>query len=134
MKNTAKRIILLSAINQEIECYPTFTKHLEEGETFETMSDGELDDYIINHESFGALEDIRESGMTTNIIANGSSYYEVDFVARKFDGVWIGWEYYYGGGKHANPSGAIDWTGTAIFLDVIEKEVTTIQQTFSKVK
>ncbi len=58
--------------------------------------------------------------------------YEPDSVAAKaLDGSWIGWTYWHGGGKHSNPE-EIDWVEYAYDLSCTEKEVVTIERTFTK--
>lgn len=80
-----------------------------------------------------ALCEIRHTGEEINLSAkNYSRHYEVDCVAAKFDDVWIAWDYYYGGGKHADPD-AIDWIPDAEILNLDkEEEVVTVVRTFSR--
>lgn len=62
----------------------------------------------------------------------GLSYYEKKSVAAQMpDGSWVGWIYWYGGGKHSEPE-AIDWMGDAYEVTVEEKPVQIIQRTFSR--
>jgi hypothetical protein len=60
-----------------------------------------------------------------------SRHYEYDLVIAKLeDGTWVGWLYYYGGGKHGDP-GSIEWLEHAQILDVVsEKRVTTTVREF----
>jgi len=45
---------------------------------------------------------------------------------------YIGWTYWYGGGKHGNPE-EIEWVSDAYFLNLEkEEEITIIKRTFSK--
>ncbi len=68
----------------------------------------------------------------TDIPAPGSRHYESKSVAMKTaDGQWIGWTYWYGGGKHGEP-GAVPWMEDAYLLDVIEEQKTVTVRTFEK--
>ena len=49
------------------------------------------------------------------------------------DGTWVGWTYWYGGGKYAEPS-AIPWLDYAYALSCEEKQVTITQRTFTKIE
>ena len=60
-------------------------------------------------------------------------HYESKSVATQLNGpIWIGWTYWYGGGKHSNPS-EIEWMDGAYYLGVEEEEKTVTVQTFTKV-
>lgn len=68
-----------------------------------------------------ALEEVRCSGEETGLPADGSRNYEVTAVAKNLpDGTWVGWSYYYGGGKHSNP-GAIPWMEDAYTVTAHEE-------------
>ena len=81
--------------------------------------------------------ELRQGEIKTNIGGEYSRHYESKSVAmhlKDFDGFtgYIGWTYWYGGGKHGYPS-EIDWISDAYFLDLIdEKEVVTVVRTFKK--
>ena len=71
-------------------------------------------------------------GMETNLHPKTSSrHYEIDVCAMKCDGVWVAWDYYYGGGKHGEPE-AFDWISNARIVKCTEKEVTEIEYTFEE--
>ena len=93
-------------------------------ELFEQSNDKwQLQDYI---------SEFRCSGEETEIPAPHSRHYESGSVARKLsDGSWVGWIYWYGGGKHGEPE-AIDWMGEAYDLTVTEKEQLVVVRTFEK--
>lgn len=82
--------------------------------------------------------EFREGQQETDIEAahpfeRGLTYYEKKSVAAQMpDGSWVGWIYWYGGGKHSEPE-AIDWMEHAYDVTVEEKPVTIIQRTFTKV-
>jgi len=60
----------------------------------------------------------------------GRRHYESKAVAMKMpDGSWIGWTYWYGGGKHGEPE-AIDWMNEAYDVDCHEEEKVVVVQTF----
>lgn len=68
----------------------------------------------------------------THPFERGLTYYEKKSVAAQMpDGSWVGWIYWYGGGKHSEPE-AIDWMSDAYFVNVEEKPVQVIQRTFSR--
>lgn len=64
---------------------------------------------------------------TPDIKTEHSRHYETKAVAAKMpDGSWVGWTFWYGGGKHGNPE-EIDWMSEAWDLKVVgEKVVTTL--------
>ncbi|PHM37148.1 hypothetical protein [Xenorhabdus innexi] len=84
---------------------------------------------------FDLLDQIRGGTIETNIDAPLSRHYETKSVASKTpDGAWVGWTYWYGGGKHSDPE-EIDWIEDAYFLKVTkEEEVLTVIRTFEKVE
>ena len=79
-----------------------------------------------------ARSDFREGEEETKIQAEWSRHYETKSVAAKmFDGSWVGWTYWYGGGKHGEPE-AMDWMGNAYDLGCEEKEELVINRYFTK--
>ena len=79
-----------------------------------------------------AIEEFRSGQVETpEIKCEWSRNYESKAVAAKMpDGSWVGWTYWYGGGKHGEPE-SIDWMSEAYELTVTgEKVVTTL--TFEK--
>jgi len=77
------------------------------------------------------LTDMREGQEETKVPCDWSRHYESKSVAANIDGVWIGWTYWYGGGKHGEP-GAVPWMEEAYFLDVKEEEKLVTIRTFTK--
>lgn len=68
-----------------------------------------------------AREEVRGGEEETRLRAPSSRNYESKSVAAlASDGSWIGWTYWYGGGKHAEPE-AIDWIEDAYDLAVTEE-------------
>ncbi|MGH1372938.1 MAG: hypothetical protein ACRBBW_12935 [Cellvibrionaceae bacterium] len=79
-----------------------------------------------------ALNEIREGEVETNISCDYSRHYESKSVAAKMpDDSWIGWTYWYGGGKHAEPE-AIDWMSSAYKLECEEEKQTIVVRKFWK--
>lgn len=88
----------------------------------------EGDDYELQD----AREEVRGGEVETSIKREWSRHYESKSVAAKMpDGSWVGWTYWYGGGKHGEPE-AIDWMEDAYDLDVTEEEKVVTVRTFSK--
>lgn len=83
-------------------------------------------------ELYDYVYEFREGEVQTNIEADYSRHYESYSVAAKSpDGSWVGWTYWYGGGKHGEPE-SIDWMEYAYDLDCVEEEKLVVVQTFSK--
>lgn len=60
-----------------------------------------------------------------------SRHYDCKEVAYQCtDGTWIGWTYWYGGGKHGEPN-AIDWINDAYFVECVEEEKLVVVRSFS---
>ena len=79
------------------------------------------------------LYEFREGEVETGIPSkNYSRHYECHEVASQMvDGSWVGWTYWYGGGKHGEPE-AVDWIDSAYNLDCVEEEKVMVVRTFSK--
>ncbi|MNQ94303.1 hypothetical protein D3C85_1098150 [compost metagenome] len=74
--------------------------------------------------------EFREGEVETNVEAPYSRHYESKSVAAQLpNGEWVGWTYWYGGGKHGDPE-AIDWIEYAYDLDVTEEEKMVVVRTF----
>lgn len=85
----------------------------------------------------GAAQDIeyefRSGEVETGLPTQYSRHYESKEVAAKLiDGGWVGWTYWYGGGKHGNPE-EIEWMGGAYALDCVEEQKMVTVRTFTKV-
>ncbi len=97
-----------------------------------------IDDKYSGEEGKDSLWDaeyeIREGEVVTDIPCESSRHYESKSVAAKCpDGVWVGWTYWYGGGKHGEPE-AMDWIGEAYLLNCEEREEVVTVREFIKVK
>lgn len=79
---------------------------------------------------YDAIEEVRCSGEDTGFPTEWSRNYESTAVAKELpDGTWVGWTYYYGGGKHSEP-GSIPWMEDA--YNVTSHEETRVVRVFSK--
>ena len=79
-----------------------------------------------------AKSEIRSSGVETKLKCDWSRHYESKAVAMQFpDGSWVGWTYWYGGGKHGEPN-SIDWMDYAYDVLCSEEQKVVTVQTFSK--
>ena len=118
-------ILLKAAVFKDIEPITvSITKDNIDTLYDENDSDWQLQD---------ARNDLRCSGQYTHLPSPPSRHYESDSVAAKMpDGSWVGWTYWYGGGKHGEPD-SIDWIEDAYDLKCIEKEQLVVVRTFEKV-
>lgn len=98
---------------------------LNEIENEHIKFEGHLTDEIVGDlfdQCDEAINEFREGQVETNITPDWSRHYESKSVATKLrDGSWVGWTYWYGGGKHGNPE-EIPWMGDAYELDVVEEQ------------
>lgn len=85
-------------------------------------------------EMFDAECEIREGQIETNIEPDTSRHYESKSVAMQFpDGSWVGWTYWYGGGKHGQPE-SIPWMDAAYDLKCTEREEMVVVRDWCKVE
>jgi len=73
----------------------------------------ELYDSLVNADGhWDAQEEVRNSGEKVDVpCTEYSRHYECDSVAAQMpDGSWVGWTYWYGGGKHSEQVQLIGWT------------------------
>lgn len=76
--------------------------------------------------------EMREGEVETKVPCDYSRHYESKSVAAQApDGTWVGWTYWYGGGKHGEPE-AIDWIEDAYDLECKEEEKLVVVRTFTK--
>jgi len=79
---------------------------------------------------YDARAEVRGSGEDTGLPAEWSRNYEAKAVAKNLpDGTWVGWTYFYGGGKHGEPS-AVPWMEDA--YNVTSHEETQVVRVFNK--
>jgi len=121
-----KRDILMAAIKENEDL-------VFDGEITEENVDEAYEKVLIENDAHWDYEsEFRSSGEGTGIKCDYDRNYESKSVARKLeDGSWVGWTYWYGGGKYGNP-GEIDWMDEAYELEVDEKEVMQVVRTFKK--
>lgn len=79
-----------------------------------------------------AQNEVRYGEAETGLPCQSSRHYESKSVAAKYlDGSWVGWTYWYGGGKHGE-SEAVDWIEYAYDLDCTEEEKVVTVRTFTR--
>lgn len=89
-------------------------------------------DYTIENDGWGIEDEIRQGQEEISIKPPYSRNYEAKSVATKTQDGWIGWTYWYGGGKYGNPE-EINWIDDAYYLNCKEKEVLRIEKTWTKI-
>lgn len=96
-------------------------------ENIDQLFDDLSDDWALQD----AKNEIRSSGTETGLPCPWSRHYESDAVAARMpDGSWVGWTYWYGGGKHGEPE-AVDWMEDAYEVECKEEERLIVVKTFS---
>jgi hypothetical protein len=94
--------------------------------------DARYDELVDKDAHWDARSEVRSGDVETGLDCEWSRHYESKAVAAKApNGQWVGWTYWYGGGKHGEPE-AIDWMEDAYFLDCQEEEKVVIVRTFTK--
>jgi hypothetical protein len=89
-----------------------------------------IEEHYLEDEASEAESNLRGSYThETGIKCQYSRYYESKAVARQFGDKWVGWTYWYGGGKHGEP-GSVEWMEHAYFVEA--KEETQVVLVFSK--
>lgn len=92
--------------------------------------------YDANNEDWelqDARSEVRSGDVETDLPCEWSRHYESKSVAAKMpDGSWVGWTYWYGGGKHGEPE-AIDWIADAYDVDCKEEEKLVTVRTFARI-
>lgn len=93
----------------------------------------ELYDALVEQDAhWDGVSEVRCSGIETGLPAEYSRHYESKAVAMQMpDKTWVGWTYWYGGGKHGEPE-AIDWMNEAYDVNCAEEEKMAVVRTFSK--
>jgi hypothetical protein len=98
------------------------------------ITEDTIDDlYDENIDDLGDTEyEFRSGDEETDIPCDYSRHYESQSVAAKMvDGSWVGWTYWYGGGKHGEPQ-SMPWMEEAYDLDIQEEEKLVVIRTFTK--
>ena len=121
-----KAVILKRAAEwAEVELPALTAENIDE--EYDAATDGDLEDYMQD-----AHNDVRSGEVETGLPCESSRHYESKSVAAQTpDGAWVGWTYWYGGGKHGEPE-AIDWVEYAYDLSCVEEQKLVTVRTFTK--
>jgi hypothetical protein len=121
-----KAVILKRAAQwAEVELLPLTAENIDD--EYDAASEGDLEDYLQD-----ARNEVRSGEVETGLPCEWSRHYESKSVAAQTpDGAWVGWTYWYGGGKHGEPE-AIDWIEYAYDLTCVEEEKLVTVRTFTK--
>jgi len=120
-----KHAILLRAVEMEN------IKPIDAPVTAENV-DGLFDESDEGWELQDARNEMRSGQVETDIDCEWSRNYESKAVAAQMpDGSWVGWTYWFGGGKHGEPE-AIGWMDAAYDLEVTEEEKMVLVRTFKQ--
>lgn len=99
----------------------------------DNMSGDEVDELFDDSDVTGAFEEVRTSGISTGLPCPHDRHYETEAVAHLApNGEWVGFTYWYGGGKHGDPE-SIDWIEHAYDVTCIEEKRMMTVQTFQGV-
>lgn len=104
---------------------------------YSAMSGDDIDSaygqLVENDEHWDGKSEVRCGGVATGLKCEWSRHYESDAVAAQLpDGSWVGWTYWYGGGKHGEPE-AVDWIHGSYDLTCAEEEKVVTVRTFARV-
>ncbi len=92
------------------------------------------EDIVEQDAHWDAESEVRCTGIETGLPSEYSRHYESEAVAARLpDGSWVGWTYWYGGGKHGEPE-AIDWIEHTYDVQCKEEEKLVTVREFSKPK
>jgi hypothetical protein len=117
-------MLLWAANNSDISLTDTVTSENVD-ELYETL-------LVEQDLHWDAQSEMRGGEVETGIECDYSRHYESKSVAAKMpDGSWVGWTYWYGGGKHGEPE-AIDWMEDAYDLTCTEEEKVVVVRTFAR--
>lgn len=104
---------------------------LDAGITAETV-DAQYDELVELDLHWDYECEFRPGQVETKLPCDYSRHFEAKAVARKMtDDTWVGWVYWYGGGKHGNPE-SVEWMEDAYNLEVVETEKMIVVQEFKK--
>ena len=128
---TAQELIykqMIQVVSEYNSRITDFVAECVDQESYESMWYGIKSEF---DEAYELEYEMRE-GLETNLTSKTSSrHYEIDVHAMQVDGVWVAWDYYYGGGKHGEPE-AFDWISNARIVDCEEKVVTKVEYNFKE--
>lgn len=127
-----REILELSWVVEEMDAASLFLRDRNSGESIDDLWSRMEDDDDFYDLLSDALGDFRSSGDEIDIPCETSRHYCSHSVARKLtSGGWVGWTYWYGGGKYGEPD-AIDWLSDAYNLIVTEEEKLVVVRTYNK--
>lgn len=120
-----KSLVLLHIRGWGNEVEPITKETLDE--LWDSFADGDCEDLLRD-----AVNDIRGGHIETGLPCPSSRHFEAKSVADKLpDGSWVGWTYWYGGGKHSYPH-EIEWMPEAYDVACVEEQKMVTVQTFTK--
>lgn len=97
------------------------------------MVDAVYDAAVQDGDHWDAESQAREGEVETGLDCPLSRYYVAKAVASKVpNGLWVGWTYWYGGGKHSEPED-LPWMESAYFLECAEEERMVTVRSFSRI-
>jgi hypothetical protein len=80
-----------------------------------------------------ARSEFRYGKFRTGLESEYSRHYESEsVVSEMFDGSYVGWTYWFGGGKYGEPE-SMDWMGEAYELNCAEEQKMMTIRTFTKI-
>jgi hypothetical protein len=130
MNMTPEQKIKSAILMRAVEAGDTLIGEPITAENVDDLYDENNGDYQLQDH----VSEMREGEVETNIRREYSRHFESKSVAAQAsDGSWVGWTYWYGGGKHAEPE-AIDWMSESYDLDCKEEEKMVIVRTFTKIE
>lgn len=92
------------------------------------------DELIEDDLHYDHQEELRSGTCETDIEPQWDRHYETKSVAHRLpDGRWVGWTFWYGGGKHGEPD-QVEWIDDAYFLEVKEEERTVKVRTWKVIE
>lgn len=118
-------LVLAKAGEWDVKYIPDYNENIERlTELWEELHE--------NEDHWDAMSEVRKGEVETDLPCEWSRHYESKSVAAKLpDETWVGWTYWYGGGKHGEPE-AVDWIEHAYDLTCTEEEKVVTVRTFSK--
>lgn len=121
-----KRHILLAAIEQNDDLN-------WDGELDASNVDEAWNVVLVDNDAHWDYEnDFRSDGEDTGLLSRFNRNYEAkEKACQLVDGTWVGWTYWFGGGKYGEP-GSIEWMNKAYDVDVVEEVKTVTVRKFTK--
>jgi len=127
-----REILEFPWVVEEMVAVSLFFRDHDSGDVIDDLWSRMMDDGGFCDLLSDALGDFRSSGDEIDIPCETSRHYCSHSVARLLAcGDWVGWTYWYGGGKHGEPD-AIDWLSDAYNLIVTEEEKLVVVRTYTK--